>query len=212
MWTDYYLQTKNKPPSTLLTLALGFVNKSGIALDLGSGSLYDSKFLLSMRFKKVLAVDRNSLPKEITAEMPADKFKFILSSFDEFKFPLRRFDLINAQYSLPFTPRETFNEVWNGLRRSLKVNGVFTGQFFGIKDEWNAAERNMTFHTEAEVKEMLKGMEILEFKEEDSVGELANGNIKKWHVFNIIARKRDNDEEDAVEDAIPEECYDALVF
>jgi hypothetical protein len=36
---------------------------------------------------------------------------------------------------------------------------------------------------------MLRGLEVIEFKEEDSDGHTADGTPKHWHVFNIVARK-----------------------
>jgi tellurite methyltransferase len=48
----------------------------------------------------------------------------------------------------------------------------------------------MTFHTKQQVEELLSNMEILELNEEDKDGKTANGALKHWHVFHVIARQK----------------------
>lgn len=70
----------------------------------------------------------------------------------------------------------------------MKVEGIFTGQLFGDKDEWNGSE-NMTFHTKAEAINLFANFEVLDFEEEEADKPTAAGIMKHWHVFHFILRK-----------------------
>ena len=56
-WLNYINVTRNKRPRQLLVQALPEVKERETALDLGSGALNDSRFLLSQGFAQVIAVD-----------------------------------------------------------------------------------------------------------------------------------------------------------
>lgn len=182
-WQGYHEDTKSKPPSKLLVEALSFVENKSKALDLGAGALVDSKYLLSLGFE-VIAVDQEKF-----IEIPDDKFRFVKSLFNEYEFPNNNFDLISAQFSLPFNGKEGFNILMGKLIASLKPKGIFTGQLFGLNDEWNTPESELVFHSKNQVIELLSGMEVLKLEEVDKDGKLSNGTPKHWHIFNIIARK-----------------------
>ena len=180
----HYEYTKNQPPSKFLLQALPFVENKSKALDLGAGALVESKYLLSLGFN-VIAVDQEKFPEEIAN----DKFSFIQSSFKNYKFPKGGFDLITAQFSLPFNGKEGFSELWNKIISSLKNNGVFVGQLFGENDEWNVSGSKLVFHSRKEVEKLLTGLEIIKLEEIHKDRILSNGKAKHWHVFHIIARK-----------------------
>jgi hypothetical protein len=183
-WQEYYQNTKDKPASELLKLSMKFVSNKSTALDLGSGALADSKYLLSEGFE-VIAVDK----EEISDEIANDKFKFIRSSFEDYNFPTSLFNLINAQFSLPFNGRESFLYVWEKMLSSLKTDGIFVGQLFGEKDEWNKPGTGLAFFSRNQIKFLLNGTEILKFEEIEKDGRLANDDSKHWHFFDIIARQ-----------------------
>ena len=44
--------------------------------------------------------------------------------------------MINARFSLPFCAAVEFPGLWGELIKSLKVGGIFCGQFFGPDDEF----------------------------------------------------------------------------
>lgn len=189
IWQKYYQNTQNRPPSKLLLKALPYVAERNIALDLGAGALNDSKYLISQGFKKVIAVDKENIPSHLIDGLSANNFTFIKSEFDKFEFLTNQFNLINAQYALPFNPPATFNQVWIALKNSLVAKGIFTGQLFGVRDEWNAGGSQKTFHSKEEALNLFSDMEIIEFEEVEKDGKLADGTPKYWHLFNIIARK-----------------------
>src|ERR1700733_3592381 len=92
-WKDYFENTKGKPPRPLLVTALGFVKNREEALDLGSGALNDSAYLISEGFKHVTALDKTPVAQEIAEKFPKDVFKYVTASFEDFDFPKNTFDL-----------------------------------------------------------------------------------------------------------------------
>ncbi|MEK7148658.1 MAG: class I SAM-dependent methyltransferase [Patescibacteria group bacterium] len=189
IWAGYYERTKDRPPRPLLIEATALVKDKNEALDLGPGALTDVKYLLSVGFNHVTAIDRNPVSKKDISDFPEEKVSYVTSSFEDFEFPKNKYDLINAQYSLPFSSPETFNKLIEDIIFSLKENGVFTGQFFGKNDEWTANEKSMTFHTRAEAEKLLSGLKIVSFEEVETDKKTAAGKMKHWHVFHFIAVK-----------------------
>lgn len=187
-WYEFVELTKNKPPRKLLVKALPFVKERNTALDLGAGALNDSIYLLSEKFAHVIAVDKEPVATEIAKELPSERFTYKISSLEDFSFSPEVVDLINAQYALPFVQPESFDEVWENIGNSLKVGGIFTGQLFGDRDEWNG-RKNMTFHTKDQALKLLSNFETVDFEEEEADKPTAAGIMKHWHVFHFIARK-----------------------
>jgi len=188
-WQTYYRQTKDKPPSATLVRALEEVKRKGQALDLGSGAMKDSRFLLREGFARVTAVDREPAPADILESLPAERFSFVQAPFDGFDFPEGRFDLINAQFSLPFATPAAFGIFWPRIVASLAPGGIFVGQFFGDRDGWNVPGTEMTFLTATQAREALAGLETILFDEKEYDANLASGAPHHWHLFHVIARK-----------------------
>lgn len=161
-----------------------FAQQHDSALDLGAGALVDSKFLLESKFKEVIAVDMVQPP--ILLEDSA--FQFIRATFAEYNFPDSKFDLVNANLSLPFAPPETFSVLWENIKKTLSPGGVFCGQLFGVNDDWHD-NPEMNFHTQEGVQELLRGVEVLKLEEIERDAPLALGGSKHWHIFAIIYRK-----------------------
>lgn len=186
-WKQYYKNTAGRPPRKELVEAVVLVENKGFALDLGAGAMQDSIYLLEQGFKEVVAVDLESSVKGMA---PTDqRLQVIISSFEDFNFPDNKFDLVNAQFSLPFTHPQHFARVFNSVKKSLKKNGVFVGQLFGDRDEWNK-NQDMTFLSKDNVLSLLDDMEVIKMQEEERDGKTAAGNEKHWHLFNLILRKK----------------------
>jgi len=186
----YYTVKQNKPPSFLLKEAMGFVINKNKALDLGAGALQDSKFILESGFRQVVIVDKSPLVKEYANGLSGIDIQ--ISHFEDFDFIPENFDLISAQWSLPFCNPIHFNRAFKDIIGSLKTGAIFTGQLFGVNDEWNANQmkkEQMTFHTKEEVYSILNGLEIIKLIEKEEDSKTALGVLKHWHVFHIIARK-----------------------
>lgn len=189
-WTDYFERTKNHPPRELLIKAVFYVTEKNDALDLGAGALNESRYLLASGFKHVTAIDKEPVASEIAKTFPADFFSYVIADAETYMFPTKKFDIVNAHYSIPFIHPDLFGKVMQNIYQSLKLSGIFVGQFFGQNDEWNIENSGMTFLTKDEAISTLSDFEILVFDEEETDKPTAAGRIKHWHIFNFIARKR----------------------
>jgi len=188
-WKSFADATINDPPRPLLVEAVSSCPVKERALDLGAGALNDSMYLLEQGFEHVTAVDKAPIAQTRADTLSLDHFEYVISSFVDFIFPKEQFNLVNAQYALPFTPPETFSKVFEKIKSSLTNNGVFVGQFFGVKDEWNTSDSQLSFHTKEEVLALVSDMEIIKLDEQEYEGTLVSGQQKHWHVFHVIAKK-----------------------
>ncbi len=188
IWEEYYKKHSKRKPREQLYRAISYCNKKNTALDLGSGNLIESKFLVENGFKKVVAIDSSSETMDFLDSSLKKKIILLIVPFKDYQFSLNTFDLVNAQYSLPFYGKEDFATFFNRIKSSLTKNGVFVGQFFGISDGWNTSESDLIFHTREDVLLLLKDFKIIEFFEEEKDGTTAKGDLKHWHVFHVIAQ------------------------
>ncbi len=190
---EYFEKTRSTGASKTLVEALALVPSRAEALDLGSGSGRDSLFLLEQGFKHVVALDSESAAARVLEFVPEDKkskIEFVQQRFDEFEFGQERFDVINAQYSLAFNPRDTLVDVFERLKASLKSGGVFVGNLFGDHDEWNTPNDTRTYLSRKEVETLLEGLEVVSLTEiDDPHGTTAAGGQKHWHKFDVVAQK-----------------------
>lgn len=177
------------PPRPLLLKAAALAARKDHALDAGAGALNATKYLLSAGFAHVTALDAAPSAQKLAVELPPDRVTFVLSRFEDFAFPAGTYDLVNAEFSLPFIRAENFAAVFVRLLGAVGRGGLFTGQLFGLKDSWNVVDSGMNFHSRAAVESLLSGFELLEVEEEDHPGKTKLGDDKHWHIFHIIARK-----------------------
>jgi SAM-dependent methyltransferase len=189
LWANHLLSTKDFPPSALLIEAMPAVSQRNHALDLGAGGLKDTRFLLAQGFEHVTVVDQEPTAKKLANTLANPLLEVIIGSFDEFAFPHEQYDLVNAQFALPFNPPETFYEMMEKLKTSIIPGGIFCGQLFGKEDEWNIPTSKLTFHTKEEVGTLFSGFTFITCRERIYDGILANGTPKHWHLFHIIAKK-----------------------
>ncbi len=185
-WGRFYVATRDSAPWPLLMRAAALAPRNGRALDLGAGAGRDTRYLLEQGFE-VTAVDAQPESVALLAALPHDRLRVVRSSFEDFAFAT--YDLISAQFARPFTPRGRFAEVFARLKAALASSGVFAGQFFGVHDQWNTPDRDMTFFTREEAEALLIDLEVIELTEEHADGQTATGSTKHWHVFHILARR-----------------------
>jgi SAM-dependent methyltransferase len=177
------------PPRPLLMKAAALARRKDHALDVGTGALNATQYLLSAGFEHVTALDAAPRAQQIAEELPRDRVTFVLSRFEEFNFPASRYDLVNAEFSLPFMKRGDFAPTFARVLRSVKLGGIFTGQLFGPRDSWNVENSGMTFHARAEAEAFFHDFELLHLEEEDHPGTTKLSEPKHWHIFHIIAKK-----------------------
>ena len=110
-WSEHTEQTKNTPPRPLLVKALEFVQGRNFALDLGAGALSDTKYLVESGFKKVISLDKDGSAQDIYNTLPKERVDYVISAFENYFFPINSYDLVNAQYCLPFCERVIWSSI-----------------------------------------------------------------------------------------------------
>ena len=194
-WEDYYKAVQGRAPRALflemlaMFKAAGFNPSGAQAVDLGCGDGIETALLLQEGWR-VLATDqqpeaiervRQRVPPEHAARLQTQ-----VAPYHETTLPPAH--LVYAGYSLPFCPPEHFGGVWAHIVKAINPGGYFVGHFFGERDGWAGAP-NMTFHRRAEVEALFAGFEVKTLREIDEVRPSALEGPKRWHVFEIIARK-----------------------
>jgi tellurite methyltransferase len=189
-WDDFFEKTKNNPPRVHLVNAIKYIKEKEIALDLGAGALRDTQYLLDQGFKKVIAIDKEEIIKNIQKEIGNDRLETMVSSFKDFEYGNGKYNLINAQYSLPFMEKDYFTEVISKIKNSLKIEGIFVGTFFGDKDSWNNENSKIqNFHKKKDIEKMFDDFQILELLEKEEDRPAVNEEMKHWHTLHLTARK-----------------------
>ncbi|MHC4992126.1 MAG: class I SAM-dependent methyltransferase [Planctomycetota bacterium] len=164
-----------------------------LAVDLGCGSGRDTIELLR-RGWRVLAVDgaldgieRLRCHPAVRAGALGERLETAVQQFDEIALPPSM--LVNASYALPFCPPRFFDDLWAAIVDTLRPGGRFAGQLFGDQDDWAALD-DRTHHTRAEAEALLRGFEIESFRTELHGPDPESAYPKRWHVFQIVARRR----------------------
>ncbi len=189
-WKDYYKQQKKLTPRKTLVIALQNIEKANqafYAVDLGCGSGQDTLQLLSEGWT-VMAIDSSPTAFEfLLKKIPTPLQERLLYQCRPFENAYwEEADLVNASFSLPFCPKDQFNNLWKHIVFSIKKGGWFAGQFFGDRDDW----KNLTLHSEKEVKRLFKNFEIVYWEEEEKDCETATSKeLKHWHIFHVVAKK-----------------------
>lgn len=194
-WKEYYDEIQDRPSRALVGAVEKYSKDKGWALDIGAGSLRDTKYLLHEGFT-VVAID----PSPISAQMAQDLKNPLLTMFQDFagayEFPESHFSLVNAQGILFHFPKARFDYIIGKIKNSLQVGGVFVGNFIGEKDTWNYPGTTKTITTAEDLKLILRDFTIVFMKEFESDDTPALAKIKKldkpkhWHQINIIAIKK----------------------
>lgn len=184
-WRNYQNRTASGKPRPLVEEALKYVTQKDSALDLGAGALNDSAYLLETGFKELVAVDLTPPYKELSPGAD-QQFKYVQQRFDEFYFPPDHFDMVSAQFALPFTGREHFKTVWRRALSTLKGSGIFTGQLFGERDDWFGQD-GIIFHSGEDVSRLINGLVVLKNKEREYVEKGVRA--KHWHYYDLILKK-----------------------
>ena len=187
-WSQYYAN-RFKTPRPEVIEALQYVTIKHDALDLGSGSFIESKYLLSRGFN-VTAVDPEEVLLKKTTSFPEHQFQFECSKIEDYQPPKNYFDFICANYSLPWVPKEFLPAVFARIKNSLNDNGVFCFQLFGVDDGWNdSTNESISFFTEDEVMSLVTKFTVISFKETKTTKRGVQSNKKLWHVYSLIVKK-----------------------
>lgn len=190
-WENYHNITENKPPRKNIVHFISNYNITGNAIDLGCGSGSDTIFLIKNNWN-VLSIDSSDVEERIRSKLTyneQEKLRFEVQKFEKLK--LSKCDLLIANNSLPFCDKNYFQQMWAEICLNIKDNGYFVGNFFGINDEWNTKNDKRTFLSKEEVIKLFSGFEIIEMQEIEKDKPTAEGKMKHWHTFEIIAQKHE---------------------
>lgn len=199
-WLVYYWRLRHLPPrGTALKAIKALENRAKTApiLDFATGHGPDALAFLAAGWQ-VVALDKSQTALWI-CRWRAWRYGFsqnldcIRSDFHKASFPACAG--VNASFALPFCRKEHFSKVWQRLFLALEPGGIFSGQFFGVEDNWNqnlsTAHQRPTLHlSQQEVETLFKDFTILDWKEVKGPGKDMLGQEKNWHVYHVVAEKK----------------------
>ena len=186
-WREFVRNTADAPPWPHLERAAALFQKPGDALDVGAGGGRDTKHLLRHGWR-VTAIDASPAAAEALHNLPLQHSLRVVVSAAE-NFAPATYDLVNAQYSLPFIARDHYDETVRRLRDSVRQRGVMAATFFGTRDEWNVPGSQQTFSTRSDIERLFAGWDVIDLTEAEADGHTADGTPKHWHTFHLIARR-----------------------
>ena len=194
-WSEFQKKMTTIPPRPILLKALELFNGfKGYAVELGCGSGVDTIHLINSGWKVYTADGTADGFEHIKSTISKDKLsnvEFIHANFENLVIPDA--DLVYSSYSIPFCRQEVFDTFWSNIVKAVKVGGRFAGHLFGEQDGWRNFIDNITLKTKSETINLFKDFDIEYFDElcEDkpSSNPLIH-EIKRWHVFEIIAIKK----------------------
>jgi tellurite methyltransferase len=190
----YYRWTADRPPRELLLRTLDHVEWEGksrrqrVAIDLGCGAGTDSLELLR-RGWRVVAIDQQPAALRFLSRRTPPRLRsaLTLQNLAMEGLTLPKADLVYASFSLPFCDPEQFRPLWDAIRGALVPGGHFSGQLFGVRDEW-AGKRPMSFHSLRQVRQLTKGYRTELLRESEEAGRSFEG-PKHWHFFDLILER-----------------------
>lgn len=184
-WDEYFASTRDLPLHPQYRALEPYLPAEGRALELGCGVGTGARWLAG-RGLEVLAVD--ALPEaiaEATAFPTPPHLTYTCAYMQSLDLAPSSFDVVVAGFCLFFLSREDFEAFWPRLRASLRPDGLFLGQFLGVRDDWAG---DYLCHSREEVEALLTGMEVFQLEEAERDGKTSQGTAKHWHVFHVIAQ------------------------
>jgi SAM-dependent methyltransferase len=185
-WQKFY--DKPAPESRWLRKALGFPCERGSALDLGAGTLRESRMLLEAGFGHVLAIDSSAGAAEAARQAPNSRLRFLRADFGSYHLSPNSFDLVHAKSSLFFLQAGLLARLLGSIHGGVRPGGLFVADFLGTKDSWKD-RAEITCLPAEELLFLLRDWEILSFFDTEFDEADARGESKHWHFLKVIARK-----------------------
>ncbi|MEL7068663.1 MAG: class I SAM-dependent methyltransferase [Cyanobacteria bacterium J06581_3] len=206
-WSDYYQAVVGRSPRETLLSALKNCAESRtgnhsndlpyspreavrLAVDLGCGDGRDTVELLRQNWLVFAIGGEPEAIARLQKRQDIDRTNLVtqVQKFETLALP-NQVDLINASFCLPFCPPSQFQALWEKIVKSLRPGGRFCGQLFGDRDSW-AAYPNRSHHTRSQLDQLLTPFNIEFLEKEEHPGITALGEEKYWHIYNIVARRK----------------------
>jgi len=187
MIKTYAELSKGKKANFFVRRAFKLLNKAESALDVGAGSLRNTKFLLEKGLD-VTALDLDPIILEAAAAVNNERLTASVADITKFEYS-NKYDLVLSINVLSFLTKGALLELLPKLKNSLAQDGILCVTLFGVSDEW-AHKENMSFFDCDEAKALFDDMNLVVFIEEESEGTLIQGGPKHWHLFRIIAKNK----------------------
>lgn len=190
--------TTSKRPRKVLALPVNKVlthfeqeQRSGKALDLGCGVGRDSLYLLQNGWS-VIAIDIDPEAHEYFSKAIGEEYSNRVEYHEQsfLDFPFEQYDLINASFSLYYSPEERFDELICRVKEAVAPGGRFAGSFVGRGGRFDDIPEALTL-TREEVLTLFDDMTI-EFFHEKKLGDedpLRPSKNKDAHLFRVVAQK-----------------------
>jgi SAM-dependent methyltransferase len=178
-------------PTLMCALDLWGRRPPGFAIDLGCGPGNDTVELLRLGWR-VLAIDRSPDWLDLLRRRPLvqnpERLEIRTTTFEAVAAAgdLPEADLFNASFALPFCERPVFPAFWQLLCDRLRPTGLFAGNLFGPNDGWG--DKVTRFAAEP-ARALFADFDILAWQEQEFDGKTKEGELKHWHVFDIVAEK-----------------------
>lgn len=190
-WLRYYEKALLRPHAKRTELAVE-LNRSDskIAIDCGCGTGSDIYYLEQLGYQ-VYGFDINPDSVAICRKRFTSKPLVEISeaSFESFHYP--KSGVVIANSSLFFADPNKFEHTWSKIESSLEIDGIFAGDFMGMKDSWALNYRSPTTPlTESQIRELFSCFEIIKFTERDEEAKTSLGKLKHWHMYSVIAVKK----------------------
>ncbi len=184
-WSEYYERVGKKPNSLVVKVVKKHVTGHSAALDLGAGNLRDAKFLAKQGFKKVVAVDRESM----TTKFATPGIEMVISPMEDYLIEPDAFNLVVACNSCFFISPENMRVIFNRVYQGLRHDGIFTFNLMGEDDEAVRSGWRVYAFTKEEILKACDELVLEEIKEDRYFAQAKEGQ-KFWHLWSVIARKR----------------------
>ncbi len=193
-WGAYHQANQGRALRPFYVEVMGLLEQEGIrpshAMELGCGTGEETLDLLK-RGWSVLAIDQaEAAIQDLAARvLPADRSRaeFRASKFENLTH-LEPVYLLYSFQSLSFCPPPEFPAFWARVLSWVEPDGYFAGTLFGLNDEWVPGGK-VSAISEKELRDSLKGFEILHWREFDKLGPTSLQGEKHWHYFEVVARR-----------------------
>ena len=190
-WKEFLAKIETFSHRDIVERAVNFLpENTRCVVDCGCGDGRNSQYLLNQNLE-VHAFDQDvsavNLCRMRFLKYPS--FAVCLSSHEQYIYPAN--SLVLAFDNFLVSSPENFALCWHNLSCSIEMNGLFCGDFLGVKDSWsNQYNQDAMKFSEADIRTLLSAFDILEWQVKDTSVTTMSSQEKHKHTHTLLARKR----------------------